>query len=66
MFTFSPRFGRAQVDACTVCEDLAAKIKSPTLDFNAKKAFNAEMALTIGGQKKSHNKFPAVKSIFTN
>lgn len=51
--TFSLRFGRPQVDTSIVCEELAVKIKSPTLNFNAKKAFEAEKQFTIGGQKVS-------------
>lgn len=37
------RFGRPQVDVCSACEDLNSKIKSSSLNENAKRATVAEL-----------------------
>ncbi|CAG9793251.1 unnamed protein product [Diatraea saccharalis] len=41
------RFGRPQVDVCSTCEELDAKIKSPSLNENAKKVAVAEKMIHL-------------------
>lgn len=42
---FGYRFGRPQVDICSTCEDLNAKIKSTTLNETAKRCAVAELMI---------------------
>lgn len=39
------RFGRPQVDVCSACEELGTKIKSQTLNDNAKRVATAELLI---------------------
>lgn len=50
------RFGRPQVDVCSTCEELEAKIKSSTLNENAKRVAVAEKMVHLRRAKKFYLK----------
>lgn len=50
------RFGRPQIDVCSTCEELEAKIKSTSLNENAKKVAIAEKMVHLSRAKKFYNK----------
>lgn len=50
------RFGRPQVDVCSTCEELEAKIKSSSLNENAKRVAVAEKIIHLKRAKKFYNK----------
>ncbi|GBP40872.1 hypothetical protein EVAR_88933_1 [Eumeta japonica] len=53
---FDYRFGRPQVDVCSVCEELESKIKSTSLNDNAKRVAVAEKMVHVKRAKKFYNK----------
>lgn len=57
------RFGRPQVDVCSTCEELDAKIKSATLNENAKRVAVAEKLVHIKRAKKFYNKQKEVQAL---
>lgn len=57
------RFGRPQVDVCSTCEELEAKIKSTTLNDNAKRVAAAEKIVHLRRAKKFYQK---QKDVLTN
>lgn len=50
------KFGRPQVDVCSTCEELEAKIKSTTLNENAKRVAVAEKIVHLRRAKKFYQK----------
>ena len=54
------RFGRPQVDVCSTCEELNAKIKSPFINENAKRHAVAELVVHKRRAKKLYNKLQEV------
>lgn len=60
---FSIRFGRPQVDTCITCEELSVKIQSSSLNQNARRAAEAELAVHKRRANKFHNKISEVKEL---
>lgn len=60
---FGYRFGRPQVDVCSTCEDLKVKIKSNTLNDNAKRVAAAEMMVHKRRAKRFYNKMQEIKEL---
>lgn len=60
------RFGRPQIDVCSTCEELTAKIKSPHLNENAKRAAVAEKVVHLSRAKKFYKKQQEVKELCSN
>ena len=50
------RFGRPQIDVCSTCEELTAKIKSPHLTENVKRAAVTDKIIHVRRSKKFYNK----------
>ncbi|XP_060531652.1 uncharacterized protein LOC132705208 [Cylas formicarius] len=57
------RFGRSQVDVCSTCEDLNAKIKSTTLNETAKRCAVADLMIHKRQASKFYKKFQEIKEI---
>ncbi|CAH4029588.1 unnamed protein product [Pieris brassicae] len=57
---FELRFSRPQVDTYTTCEDLMVKIKSKTLNENAKKTYSAEYMIHKRRANKFYNKMKEI------
>lgn len=57
------RFGRPQVDVCSICEDLKIKIKSSTLNDNAKRVACAELMVHKRRAKRFYNKLNEIKEL---
>ncbi|XP_046684222.1 uncharacterized protein LOC124370001 [Homalodisca vitripennis] len=60
---FGYRFGRPQVDVCSTCEELQTKIKSKTLNDNAKRTAAAEFVVHKRRAKKFFSKLQEVKEL---
>lgn len=60
---FGYAFGRPQVDVCSMCEDLKIKMKSNTLNDNAKRAACAEFMVHQRRAKKFYNKLKEIKEL---
>lgn len=60
---FGYRFGRPQVDVCSTCEDLNVKIKSTTLNKNAKRVAVAELLVHKRRAKKFYSKLQEVTQL---
>lgn len=60
------RFGRPQVDVCSTCEDLNSKIKSSSLNDNAKRAAVAELIVHKRRACKFYKKIKSVTDMCTN
>lgn len=54
---YGHRFGRLQVDVCSICEELNTKIKSSTLNKVAKRVVIVELLVHKRRAKKFYNKF---------
>lgn len=63
---FDLKFGRPQIDTCITCEQLGVKIKSPTLNDNAKRAATAELLLHKARAKKFYKKMREVEIMCTS
>lgn len=57
------RFGRPQVDVCSTCEELGTKLKSQTLNENAKRVAAAELVVHKRRASKFYKKMEAVKEL---
>lgn len=57
------RFGRPQVDVCSTCEDLITKMKSTTLNDNAKRVASAEFIVHKRRAKKFYTKLQEIKEL---
>lgn len=57
------RFGRPQVDVCSMCEDLNTKIKSSTLNENAKRVSVAELMVHKRRASKFYKKIQEVSEL---
>ena len=53
---FQLRFGRPQVDVCSLCEELGTKLRYPNLNDNAKRVTAAELMVHKRRAKKFYNK----------
>lgn len=60
------RFGRLQIDVCSTCEELTAKIRSPFLNENAKRVAVAEKVVHLCRAKKFYKKQQEVKTLCEN
>lgn len=60
------RFGRPQIDVCSTCEELTAKIKSPHLNETAKRAAVAEKVVHLRRAKKFYKKQQEIKELCSN
>lgn len=60
---FTYTFGRPQVDVCSACEELGQKIKSTTLNDNAKRVATAELLVHKNRAKKFYKKLEHIKKL---
>ncbi|KAG8241322.1 pre-mRNA-processing factor 17 [Homalodisca vitripennis] len=60
---FGYRFGRPQVDVCSTCEELQTKIKSKTLNNNAKRTAAAEFVVHKRRANKFFSKLQEIKEL---
>lgn len=60
---FNLRFGRPQKDTCPTCEELNAKIKSQSLNENAKKVAVAELLIHKRRSQKFYTALSSIKKI---
>lgn len=60
---FSLRFGRPQIDTCCTCESLEVRLKSPSLNENAKRVATAELLIHKRRSKKFYHKLKEIKDI---
>ena len=60
---FQLRFGRPQVDVCSLCEELGTKLRNPNLNDNAKRVVAAELMVHKRRAKKFYNKLQEVQKL---
>ncbi|CAH1968225.1 unnamed protein product [Acanthoscelides obtectus] len=63
---YALKFGRPQVDVCSECERLGAKIKSKDLNDNAKRVATAELIVHKRRAKKFYNKLQDIQKLCQN
>lgn len=59
---FDFKFGRPQIDVCSLCEELGAKIKSPHICESAKLAAKADLEVHLRRSRKFYNSLKEIKS----
>ncbi|KAG8282634.1 pre-mRNA-processing factor 17 [Homalodisca vitripennis] len=57
------RFGRPQIDTCCKCEELGAKLKSPHLSDNVKRAVACELIVHKRRSKKFYKKLEEITEL---
>ncbi|PSN49987.1 hypothetical protein C0J52_08765 [Blattella germanica] len=60
---YAYRFGRMQIDTCSLCEELKAKLKSPHINENAQRVARAELEVHLRRSRKFYKSLKEHSSV---
>ncbi|PSN30021.1 hypothetical protein C0J52_27404 [Blattella germanica] len=60
---YAYRFGRPQIDTCSLCEDLKAKLRSPHINENAQRVARAELEVHLRRSRKFYKSLKERSSV---
>ncbi|PSN39943.1 hypothetical protein C0J52_23288 [Blattella germanica] len=63
---YAYRFGRPQIDTCSLCEELKAKLKSPHINENAQRVARAELEVHFRRSRKFYKSLKEHSSVSQN